>query len=94
MRREKVRGAVVGVMYFVSLLCIACAVCVLLVCFGDAQGSLERRHAGLDESEKGGLALAYALASAAIALWIGTWRMLRDSSQAPSNTPDEESSAL
>ena len=75
--RRKARSVLVGVLYLASLLCFACTVCVLMVFLGDSGGSLQSHHAGLDPSQKGGLVIAYALASAGLAIWIGLWRWLK-----------------
>ncbi len=75
MLKKKVMNALVCAMGFVSFFSFACAVCVLMLCFGDSQGHFQPRHAGLDASEKGLLVIAYGLASLGMTLWIVLGRM-------------------
>ena len=76
MLREKLKSGLRGAVTFVGYFCFACAVCVLGVCFDGRE--VGARHFGLTESQKGLLLIAYALASAGVALWIATNRWLGD----------------
>ena len=89
MLRKKIRSAVTFGIYLVSMLCFACAVCVLMVCCGDSGGSFQHHHVGLDASEKGGLVIAYVLASIGVTLWIFLGRMDKAEYQASRDETDD-----